>query len=117
MNASLDLLIDKEAGIWHLTNAQPITWAGLAFKAAKKAGLDASLLNPRSGHELRYIAARPTYSALSSERGILLPTLDNALDRYIQARRQEWLSNMPKGNRGRVKGRVNGRVKGMGQRM
>ena len=91
VNASLDLLIDKEAGIWHLTNAQPITWAGLAFKAARKAGLDTSLLNPRSGHELRYIAARPTYSALSSERGILLPTLDNALDRYIQARRQELL--------------------------
>ena len=91
VNASLDLLIDKEAGIWHLTNAQPITWAGLAFKAARKADLDTSLLNPRSGHELRYIAARPTYSALSSERGILLPTLDNALDRYIQARRQELL--------------------------
>lgn len=91
VNASLDLLIDKEAGIWHLTNAQPITWAGLAFKAARKADLDTSLLNPRSDHELRYIAARPTYSALSSERGILLPTLDNALDRYIQARRQELL--------------------------
>jgi dTDP-4-dehydrorhamnose reductase len=92
VNASLDLLIDKEAGIWHLTNAQPITWAGFAMKAARKAGLDARLLDLRSSHELGYVAARPLYSALSSERGILLPSLDNALDRYIQAKGQELLS-------------------------
>ncbi len=92
VNASLDLLIDKEAGIWHLTNAQPITWADLALKAAKKAGLNASLLEPRNAQEFGYIAARPAYSALSSERGILLPTLDDALDRYILAKRQEWVS-------------------------
>jgi dTDP-4-dehydrorhamnose reductase len=92
VSASLDLLIDKEAGIWHLTNAQPITWADLALKAAKKAGMNASLLEPRTTQELGYTAARPAYSALSSERGILLPTLDDALDRYIRAKRQEWVS-------------------------
>ena len=75
-----------------MTNAQPITWADLAWKAAKKAGLNASLLEPSTSQELGYIAARPAYSALSSERGILLPTLDNALDRYIQLKRQEWVS-------------------------
>src|SRR6185437_10559053 len=55
VNASLDLLIDKEAGVWHLTNAQPVTWADLASKAAKKAGLNAGLLEPRASRDLGYI--------------------------------------------------------------
>ena len=89
VNASLDLLIDREAGIWHLTNAEPITWAGLALRAAEKAGIDADMLDFRTGEELGYIARRPVYSAMSSERGILLPALDNALDRYIHSKPNE----------------------------
>jgi dTDP-4-dehydrorhamnose reductase len=89
VNASLDLLIDREAGIWHLTNGEPITWAGLALKAAEKAGIDPGLLDSRTVEELDYMAPRPVYSAMSSKRGILLPTLDNALDRYIHARCEE----------------------------
>jgi dTDP-4-dehydrorhamnose reductase len=61
----------------------------LALKAAKKAGIDTSRLDGRCGGELGYVAVRPLYSALSSERGILLPSLDDALDRYIESRRQE----------------------------
>lgn len=83
VNTCLDLLIDREAGIWHLTNGQPITWAGLAQKAAEKAGVDISSLDGRLRDQLGYVAVRPLYSALSSERGILLPSLDDALDRYI----------------------------------
>jgi dTDP-4-dehydrorhamnose reductase len=89
VNACLDLLIDKEAGIWHLTNGEPITWALFALKAAEKAGIDASGLEGRKRDELGYVAVRPFYSALSSERAILLPTLDDALDRYVQSKRQE----------------------------
>jgi dTDP-4-dehydrorhamnose reductase len=89
VNASLDLLIDRETGIWHLTNAEPITWAGLALRAAEKAGIDADMLDFRTGEELGYIARRPVYSAMSSERGILLPALDNALDRYIHSKPNE----------------------------
>ena len=89
VNASLDLLIDREAGIWHLTNAEPITWAGLALRAAEKAGIDADMLDFRTGEELGYIARRPVYSAMSSERGILLPALDNALDRYVHSKPNE----------------------------
>ncbi|PTR16214.1 dTDP-4-dehydrorhamnose reductase [Nitrosospira sp. Nsp2] len=89
VHASLDLLIDRAAGIWHLTNAHALTWAELAAMAAEKAGIDNAGLVARASHELGYAAARPAYSALSSERGIILPTLDNALDRYLASRRQE----------------------------
>ncbi|SEK63349.1 family 1 glycosylhydrolase [Nitrosovibrio tenuis] len=92
VNASLDLLVDKEAGIWHLTNAQSITWADFALRAAEKAGVDASMLDARPSDELGYVARRPVYSAMSSERGLLLPTLDDALDRYIQSQGQGMMS-------------------------
>ncbi len=83
VHASLDLLIDGAAGIWHLTNAQSMTWMDLILKAAQKADINVSSLVPLGGDQLGYIAPRPCYSALSSERAILLPTLDNALDRYL----------------------------------
>jgi dTDP-4-dehydrorhamnose reductase len=84
VHASLDLLIDGAAGIWHLTNGQSMTWMDLILKAAEKAGIDASSLVPRRGDQLGYIAPRPSYSALLSERAILLPPFDDAIDRYLQ---------------------------------
>jgi dTDP-4-dehydrorhamnose reductase len=84
VHACLDLLIDRETGLWHLTNAQPITWADLALKASEMAGIDASRLEARPSSQLNHAAPRPLYSALHSERGILLPALDDALSRYLR---------------------------------
>ena len=39
--------------------------------------------------KLNYAAKRPLYSALSSERGQLLPTLANALSRYLHEQKRE----------------------------
>lgn len=85
VNASLDLLIDRERGIWHLSNGEAVTWAELARKACALAGVDAGRLVERPAAELGYVAVRPGYSALGSERGLLLPSLDDALARYIKA--------------------------------
>ena len=85
VNASLDLLIDRERGIWHLSNGEAVTWAELARKACEIAGVDASRLVERPATDLGYVAVRPGYSALGSERGLLLPSLDDALARYIKA--------------------------------
>ena len=84
VNASLDLLIDGEFGVWHLANQSEITWVDLARLAAKQSGVNASHIEPRPQQDLGLVAPRPTYSALSSERGVLLPTLDDALDRYLR---------------------------------
>lgn len=49
VEASLDLLVDKEAGIWHLTNGQPVTWVELALKTAAKAvSIPAALMRARA---------------------------------------------------------------------
>ncbi|MCY0916160.1 sugar nucleotide-binding protein [Massilia antarctica] len=86
VHACLDLLIDKERGVWHLTNGHALTWVDLASMAARQAGVDTSRLEAQSSADCRYIAARPAYSALHTERGILLPGLDSAIGRFLQMR-------------------------------
>lgn len=87
VNVSLDLLIDDEKGIWHITNKGKITWANLARKVSDRAGLDTDLVEARPVHLLNWKATRPKYSVLKSEKGILLPSLDNALMRYFDERK------------------------------
>lgn len=89
VHTCLDLAIDGEAGIWHLANAGAVSWFELARKAAELAGIDAGKLEAVPGSELGFIAARPGTVALTSERGVLLPALDNALARYLELRNQD----------------------------
>jgi dTDP-4-dehydrorhamnose reductase len=88
VHACLDLVIDRECGVWHLTNGHPVTWAELAGKAAEQAGVDCSRLEPQPGTQCNYVAARPSYTALHTNRAVLLPTLDSALGRYLQSREE-----------------------------
>lgn len=87
VNASLDIFIDGEKGIWHLTNKGKISWVDLARKVSDKAGLDTDLVEGQPLQELNWRAPRPTYSVLKSEKGIFLPSLDNALKRYFEERK------------------------------
>lgn len=82
-DAVLDLVIDSETGLWHLTNEDACTWAGFASRLAKASGLDASLVVHRPGAKLGALAARPEYVPLISRRGKLLPTLDHAIGRFV----------------------------------
>jgi dTDP-4-dehydrorhamnose reductase len=86
VNACLDLLIDKESGIWHLTNGEAMSWAELARRAALAAGVDPAGIEERPASELGMAAPRPVYSALSSERGLILPSFEDALTRYLHER-------------------------------
>jgi dTDP-4-dehydrorhamnose reductase len=85
VNESLDLLLDNEHGIFHLSNHGKITWADLARKVAEMAGCDENLVNAKPLRKMRLKAKRPYYSVLQSEKGIKLPTLENALQRYFEA--------------------------------
>ncbi|MDY0978176.1 family 1 glycosylhydrolase [Massilia sp. CFBP9012] len=85
VNVSLDLLIDRERGVWHLTNGEALSWAELARRACAAAGVSSDRLQEVSIAECGYAARRPGYSAMSSERGLLLPSLDDALKRYVEA--------------------------------
>jgi dTDP-4-dehydrorhamnose reductase len=86
VNACLDLLIDRESGIWHLTNGQAMSWAELARRACAAAGIDPAGLQELPSSELGMAAPRPVHSALTSERGLILPSFDDALARYLRER-------------------------------
>jgi dTDP-4-dehydrorhamnose reductase len=83
VNATLDLLIDRASGIWHLANQGATSWAGFAQEAANLRGYNAELVVPIPSASLGFTAARPAYSALGTERGSgLMPSLSAALERY-----------------------------------
>ncbi|MGY3264602.1 dTDP-4-dehydrorhamnose reductase [Lysobacter sp. HA35] len=86
VHACVDLLIDGESGIWHLANEGEITWADLALRAATLAGVDTQRLEVSSDHVDRLPARRPRYSALTTRRAFPLPSLDDALGRYVRDR-------------------------------
>lgn len=86
VEATLDLLVDGERGVWHLANEGEITWAELARRSARLAGLDETLVCPRPARRLGFLAPRPPYSALTSERGRLLKGLDLALGAFVRER-------------------------------
>jgi dTDP-4-dehydrorhamnose reductase len=85
VNAVLDLLIDGERGIWHLANRGETTWADFARRGAHAVGLDPDLVVGSPLAALNTDARRPLYSVLGSERGMLLPSLDDAISRYAAA--------------------------------
>ena len=84
VHASLDLLIDGERGLWHLTNDGAVTWFEFAYEAALRSGRAAELVMPVVGARAWGPAARPPYSALATRRGRVLPSLDRALSAFLQ---------------------------------
>jgi dTDP-4-dehydrorhamnose reductase len=75
VHATLDLLLDEEHGIWHLTNQGAVSWHDLAREAAAIGKVDGSLVR-RSEPDDRSEAAD---TSLTSDRGLLLRPLDRAL--------------------------------------
>jgi hypothetical protein len=82
-NAVLDLLIDAEAGVWHLANANAVSWAQFARAAAQLENQDEGLVQGCRLADLKRSAREPLNSALTSERVQLLSSWENALDRYV----------------------------------
>ncbi len=81
--ATLELLMDNESGIWHLTNVGALSWKQLAARVATKAGYDESLIAGVESSGLNLKADRPLNSALRSQRGSLMPSLDHAINCFF----------------------------------
>ncbi len=80
---ALDLLIDGGSGIWHMANIGGMSWHELAVQAATRAGFAPS--------RIMNAGDRPVLNTtLSTERGILMPTLESALDRYLNDCEESW---------------------------
>jgi len=89
VDACLDLLLDGAHGIWHLAGDGAVSWAELARRTARVAGLDERLIHGVPAAELGFVARRPAQCALGSARGARLPALDEALARCLAARAGE----------------------------
>jgi dTDP-4-dehydrorhamnose reductase len=83
VHTTLDLLVDGEKGIWHLANEGAITWADLAYLTARKLKFNGNLIKAVPSSHLNLAAQRPEYTVLGTEKGQMLPTLENALERYF----------------------------------
>jgi dTDP-4-dehydrorhamnose reductase len=83
VNTSLDLLIDGGTGIWHMANTGETSWRDLAAMAAERAGFDPERVIGSSDDQA-------LSTALATERGILMPRLESALDRFFLDSEVEW---------------------------
>ena len=90
VDAVLDLLIDGERGIWHLANDGQVSWADFAALAARLANLDDSLVRRVPVTDLGLRACRPAFSALDSERGKVMPTLESGVTEYLASPINVW---------------------------
>jgi dTDP-4-dehydrorhamnose reductase len=83
--ALLDLLIDEEAGIWHLANVGAVTWSEFADLL-----FDTFCLPMRELRGEAAMARRPEQSVLGSQRGALMPSLEYALGRFAKEFQPLW---------------------------
>jgi dTDP-4-dehydrorhamnose reductase len=72
VHATLDLMLDEEKGIWHLTNQGAVSWHDLALEVADMAKVSRHRVRPAQD-------AEAADTSLSSKRGILLRPLESAL--------------------------------------
>ncbi|HEX2555907.1 MAG TPA: family 1 glycosylhydrolase [Microvirga sp.] len=80
----LDLLIDGGAGLWHLANPGAIAWRDFGAAMAERAGFDPARVVGPDAEEPARIAA------LTSERGLLLPPLESAMERFFRDSEVDW---------------------------
>ena len=69
VDSALDLMIDGEEGIWHLSDGVATTWAGFAVRIADACGYDCGRIRAVPGETLGWRAPRPRYAPLASARG------------------------------------------------
>ncbi len=80
---SLDLLEKKEQGIWHISNGEGVTPKEFALMISNHYQPD---YNPTFIEvDKSDKAPRPDYSVIVSERGIRLPSLNDAVDRFVES--------------------------------
>lgn len=82
VRATLDLIIDDECGLWHLVSDGALSWADFAVTLAQEMKLPTELVDARPAHAMGWVAQRPAYAAMTSERGLIMPSLASAIDRF-----------------------------------
>lgn len=87
--AIIKLCRNHASGIVHATNSGDCSWFEFACEIVKRAGL-ATEVRPVSSQQMARPAPRPAYSVLSAKSlqqyGIVAPTWQDALNRYLRER-------------------------------
>jgi dTDP-4-dehydrorhamnose reductase len=87
VHASLDLLVDKASGIWHVSHPTEVSWHEFALMTAEMLKLNTKLIRKtKNSAELGFRAPRPAYSALGTQHGCLMPPLDHGITRFVSDR-------------------------------
>jgi dTDP-4-dehydrorhamnose reductase len=94
-HAVLDLVVDGETGLWHLSNGEAISWVEFAIALAQAQGLDQRLIRATPIADLGWRAPRPRRVPLATERGRRLPGLMQAIDRYAERTREAGIARPP----------------------
>ena len=84
VDACLDLLIDGERGVWHIAHPVEVSWADVAIMVANIGGFSTHNLRSCESAEVGLYGRVPANFALASERAVLLPTLEDAVRRFIR---------------------------------
>ena len=79
--ATLDLLVDGEKGLWHLTNPGRMSWYDFAVRLAEEAGFAPELIVPEDGPH--------TDTSLDSRHGAQLRSVEEAIRDYVGAVRDQ----------------------------
>ncbi len=83
INTALDLLIDKEKGIWHISGPDVVSYFDIAEMAISFAGISNIKLHPIPSIKIVAHAKRPAFTALRSASGIVLPGIEESVVKYI----------------------------------
>lgn len=94
VTATLTLLARRPSyGVYHCVNSGHAAWLALARRVADRVAADPALVKGTSVHDVQLRASRPRYAALDNSKlaaaGVLLPSWEDALDRYLGAKAQE----------------------------
>lgn len=85
VDALLDLTLDDADGVWHLTNNEEMSWADFASRIAQACSLPMSLIASIEHAPSDWRAKRPRRAGLATSRGVRMPALGDALERFARA--------------------------------
>jgi dTDP-4-dehydrorhamnose reductase len=84
----LDLLIDGERGLRHLTNQGEVSWAQFGRMICAALDLDPARVRARPAASMGWSAPRPRHGALGTLHGAMMSPLGAAVERYACALRR-----------------------------
>lgn len=82
VRATLDLVIDDETGMWHLVSDGSTSWSQFAVDLADALDLPSKYIQFVPLEDMGWAAKRPRYAPLTSERGLIMPTLATSIQQF-----------------------------------